>query len=381
MDQNSCGVEENPPDVEVVRVSYRDLVNVCGNLDGNSTDASSRNVNIDDVIEKAFGSTSLNSLGIVAITDVPHLSSLRRKLLPLARKLASLPSEELDKITAHKAAYQVGWSHGREKLEGGKPDYSKGSFYANPLTDDLTATMLERRRHSTGGDIDGVVNINDVVWDESIPSVPSDEDLTELAKSNPAFFAPNIWPKDSIPELESIFKETGKLVHQIGIMIAKCCDSYVSSRVSFVQCDFCESRMLLNYNYFDRFLLIKCPGYKPHKLEDILRHSKCCKARLLHYFAVEGASIHNKKNDDTDFSNWCGWHNDHGSITGLLPALYIDSNGKIVECPDLQAGLYIKSRNGRLAHARLPENALAFQIGETTQVHTGGLLQATPHGM
>ena len=241
MERNSSGLEMNPPDVEVVRFSYNELVNECDNLDDHSTDASSRSIKIDNLIDKAFGSTSSNSLGIMAITDVPHLSSLRLKLLPLARKLASLPSEELDNITAHEAAYQVGWSHGREKLEGNKPDYSKGSFYANPLTDDLTATMLERRKnngHSTGGDIDGVVNNNHVGtllrWDESISSVPSDEDLTELAKSNPAFFAPNIWPKESIPELESLFKETGELVHQIGIMIAKCCDSYVSSRVRFV---------------------------------------------------------------------------------------------------------------------------------------------------
>jgi hypothetical protein len=28
----------------------------------------------------------------------------------------------------------------------------------------------------------------------------------------------------------------------------------------------------------------------------------------------------------------------------------------------------------------LPNNSIAFQVGETAQVHTGGLLQATPHG-
>eukprot|EP00804_Cyclotella_cryptica_P031191 CCRYP_019407-RA/>CCRYP_019407-RA protein AED:0.07 eAED:0.07 QI:216/1/1/1/0.5/0.4/5/431/365 len=358
MDKKSCVLKRDSPGVDVVSVSYNDLLNSCCNLDGLSTDAS---FNIDDLIDKAFGSTSLNSLGIIAITEVPNLSALRLKLLPLARKLQLLPSEELDKITAHEASYQVGWSHGREKLEGDKPDFSKGSFYANPLTDDLTSTMLKRRKHdvnSTGGDIHGDDNNNSfrtlLSWDESIPSVPSDEYLVELAKSNPAFFAPNIWPKTSIPELESVFKETGELVHQIGIMVAKCCDSYVASR---------------------------CPGYKPHKLEEILRYSKCCKARLLHYFATETSLMDNEKNDDTDFSDWCGWHNDHGSITGLLPALYLDSDGHIVDCPDPLSGLYIKSRSGRLIHARLPSDSLAFQVGETMQVHTGGLLQATPHAV
>lgn len=30
--------------------------------------------------------------------------------------------------------YNVGWSHGKEKM-GDKPDYAKGSFYANPKYD------------------------------------------------------------------------------------------------------------------------------------------------------------------------------------------------------------------------------------------------------
>ena len=125
----------------------------------------------------------------------------------------------------------------------------------------------------------------------------------------------------------------------------------------------------------------KCPGYQP-KLEKVLLHSKCCKGRLLHYFPTEENASDNISSNakDTQFSNWCGWHNDHGSLTGLLPALYLDSSGNTVDCPDSKAGLYIKSRDGSLVHAKIPENAIAFQVGETAQIHTGGLLQATPHG-
>ena len=219
-------------EVEVVTLSYHYLVSACKSID---SDASTGSIDVDDIVDKAFGSASLNSLGIIAITDIPNLSALRLKLLPMAERLATLPAEELDKITAHDAAYQVGWSHGREKFEGDKPDFGKGSFYANPLTDDLAKTMLDRRKvlgeiQSKG---DNNACIRDLLqWDESIKSVPSDEELLKLAKANPAFYAPNIWPTGSIPELEATFKEAGKLVHEIGILIAKCCDSYVSSRVS-----------------------------------------------------------------------------------------------------------------------------------------------------
>ena len=55
--------------------------------------------------------------------------------------------------------------------------------------------------------------------------------------------------------------------------------------------------------------------------------------------------------------------------------------GEIVKNPDPLAGLYIKSRNGDLVKATLPDGAIGFQIGETAQVQSGGLLQATPHAV
>ena len=58
-----------------------------------------------------------------------------------------------------------------------------------------------------------------------------------------------------------------------------------------------------------------------------------------------------------------GWHNDHCSLTGLVPAMYFNSDGEEVSCPDPAAGLYIKSRNGALVHVQVPSDALAFQIG------------------
>ena len=51
--------------------------------------------------------------------------------------------------------------------------------------------------------------------------------------------------------------------------------------------------------------------------------------------------------------------------------MYLDSEGNEVDCPDPTSGLYIKSRNGVLVHLRLPPSCIAFQVGETTQVHTG----------
>jgi isopenicillin N synthase-like dioxygenase len=82
-------------------------------------------------IERAFGA---EGIGILAISGGPQLAEMREQLLPLARKLAELPSDELLQYEHAASSYCCGWSHGKEHLQG-KPDLSKGSFYANPTYD------------------------------------------------------------------------------------------------------------------------------------------------------------------------------------------------------------------------------------------------------
>ena len=122
----------------------------------------------------------------------------------------------------------------------------------------------------------------------------------------------------------------------------------------------------------------QCEGCQADKLESVLTKSSFCKARLLHYFPTENPS---SNDNGADCSDWCGWHNDHGSLTGLVPAMYLEEDGTQVACPDSDAGLYIMSRTGKLVHVSLPSGSLGFQIGETSQIHTGGILQATPHAV
>lgn len=294
-------------------------------------------------IGKAFGNND-ECLGILAVTGVPNITSLRGSLLPLARDLAALPPSDLQEVVVPSAAYQVGWSHGREKLQGDRYDFSKGSFYANPLTDDFLSAAIERSKRNTASEND----------DDNDTTSTTAEELRDAATNNVPFFAPNVWPS-KIPELERDFKELGNLVVNVGIMIARLCDLYVQS---------------------------KCPNASFTRLEHVITNSLFCKARLLHYFPSDAKN--NDKNED-DFSDWCGWHNDHGSLTGLVPGMFLDvDSGAPVLCPDPDAGLYIKSRGGKTVQVQLPtplEDCLAFQIGETTQIHSGGVLSATPHAV
>lgn len=171
-------------------------------------------------------------------------------------------------------------------------------------------------------------------------------DNPELVKKYPSYASKNVWPTE-VPELEASFMGLGQLVTEVGKLVAKQCDALVKR---------------------------KCPAFKDNKLFECIQNSRNHKARLLHYFPSDAPA-------SGDFSDWCGWHNDHGSLTGLVPAQYTDATGKVVPCPDSDAGLYITSRDGVVVKASAPENHLIFQIGEAAQVHSGGWLQATPHAV
>ena len=182
------------------------------------------------------------------------------------------------------------------------------------------------------------------------PQYDKPVDDEEVIKKFPGFVSPNIWPTEEIPEFEAHFKALGQLIVSVGILVARHCDAYVKS---------------------------KSPSYHEGRLSRIVESSICCKARLLHYFPATSSSDASSE----DFSSWCGWHNDHGSLTGLTSAMYFDENGVETTNSDPSAGLYIRGRHGELIKAAFPADRLAFQIGETAQIHSGGVLQATPHAV
>ncbi|KAL8102367.1 uncharacterized protein LOC141677078 [Apium graveolens] len=283
-----------PPTIHTVSISYTQL--------------KEKNVDLSSKIEEGFGP---NSLGILSISDVPGYSLLRQNLLHLAPRLANLSEEVKKELEDPHSRYNFGWSHGKEKLESGKPDMLKGSFYANPIID-----------------------------------VPTTEE--SLIKRYPSYCAPNIWPHAALPELEVAFKALGKLILDVGLMVAYHCDRYVSKGIML---------------------------HMGEGLEQTLIRSRCHKGRLLYYFPAERS---NSTQESDSMSSWCGWHTDHGSLTGLTSGMFT-RDAVEVTCPDNSAGLYIKTRSGQIVKVVYGENEIAYQIGETTEILSRGHLCATPH--
>lgn len=169
-----------------------------------------------------------------------------------------------------------------------------------------------------------------------------------LIKKYPQDYSPNLWPKDDLPELEQAFKKMGCKMISVGEHLAFHCDLYIKS---------------------------KLPSYSSGLLENLIKSSRTAKGRLLHYYAIY-------EDGQRDYDSWCGWHNDHSALTALTSAFFthLDSD-KEVSMPDADCGLYIRTRQDEIVKASIPKDCIAFQIGETSQILSGGILRATPHAV
>lgn len=298
-------------------------------------------------IEQAFGP---HGLGIITIKNVPNFPRLRQNLLPLAARFAKLPEETKRRFEDPQSSYNVGWSCGKEVLEDGTPDTLKGSYYANPLCDTPTTEP-------------------------------------ELLSKFPSYTRPNVWPRDDLPELETAFKELGKLIYDVGLLLSRHCDAYVAqaglgqpaaslrSVISRSPCN--KVRNNSPQHILSMAVIIYTPTRKRVRFYYIqLIRVACVQGRLLCYLPAHTAATSSTKS-----RSWCGWHLDHGSLTGLTPAYYIanDDDACEVPCPDPEAGLYIKARGGKIVRVSVQRDHIAYQCGEALQVLSGGALQATPH--
>ncbi|GMH86749.1 hypothetical protein TrVE_jg11929 [Triparma verrucosa] len=284
------GCTRPPPELQIV-----DYADVC-----------SPTSDLSSPIEKSFGP---GGLGVIAIRNIPNFATSKQALLPQAHTLAHLPKEELEKLEDEKSLYNAGWSHGKEKL-GDKPDFAKGSFYFNPLTDS-PGTPAERSKY-------------------------------------PVSYPCNIWPTSPMPSFESSAKTLGLLMHSQVVSLSVHIDKYVSSKV---------------------------PSYPPNLVSAAMKTTEKAKGRLLYYFPLPESTASSNAAD-----SWIGWHNDSGFLTALAGDMYVDDlTGLKVQNPDPKAGLYVVDREGESVKVDIPEDCMAVQLGECTQIVTGGALMATPH--
>mmetsp|Transcript_3472 Transcript_3472/g.4613 ORF Transcript_3472/g.4613 Transcript_3472/m.4613 type:complete len:420 (-) Transcript_3472:21-1280(-) len=316
--------------VDVVILDWKDVV-------GTETSDSLLNA-----LEQALGP---GGVGLVAIRNVPEFVEAKRAFLPMAHALISLEKKNNDtnnnnnnsnmnmndylesNLTDAASLYNAGWSHGKEKLGDDKPpDTSKGSFYYNPLTD--------------------------------TPGTPEDR------QQYPLSYPCNLWPdKDILPGFKQNACHIGVILKEAVVELSKHIDALALRKAG-------------SNNI----------SYPPQFLYKAMKDTEKAKARLLYYYPLAEAGADQSSNEEKQEApvpaedSWIGWHNDSGFLTALAGDMYVDhKTGKAIACPDPAAGLYVVDRNDVSQHILLPEDCMAVQIGECTQIVTGGAVVATPH--
>lgn len=228
----------------------------------------------------------------------------------------------------------VGWSCGKETLKSGHFDTLKGSYYVNCA----------------------------FYQDPTLDSAPADG-FPDL----PQYTAPNIWPSPArLPTFRQSTENLCSLIIRTAALVAQACDQYAEANIE---------------------------GYKPGYLSHVVTTSLTTKARLLHYFPSEPNESNTEKDEGDD--DWCATHVDHGCLTGLTSAMFLDEAAspptldpssttlpilpELTQSPDPAAGLYIRSRTGDIVKVNIPKDCLAFQTGEALQLITKGKFRAVPH--
>ncbi|KAL8793279.1 MAG: hypothetical protein Q9195_004139 [Heterodermia aff. obscurata] len=172
---------------------------------------------------------------------------------------------------------------------------------------------------------------------------------------------PNVWPSDDVlPGFRKTFEELCTLIIDTAVLVARACDRYASAKIDGYQT-----------GYLERVVKTRsAPGDDEESMPNL---------QLI--------------GDD----DWCTTHIDHGCLTGLTSALYVDestqppifhrSSGSstlpplhaLPSAPSLSTGLYIKSRTSAVKKVDIPPSCLGFQTGEALQLITGGKFRAVPH--
>ncbi len=265
------------------------------------------------------------------------------------------PDNPKDKLENADAKYLTGWSLGKETLKNGQVDTLKGSFYAN------CAFYVDPKLSC---------------------AVPTEQFNPD---NFPEYLSPNIWPDEAtLPGYKETFESLCRLIIDVAVLVARACDRFAEKEIA---------------------------GYPNGYLERVVSTSTTTKARLLHYFpddptnepAPVAMSDAEANSNDPDGDDWCATHLDHGCLTGLTSAMFVDESAsnptvaapeidrdsaglpplaplpELEASPDPAAGLYIKSRAGQTVQVKIPRDCIAFQTGEALERITGGRFKAVPH--
>jgi isopenicillin N synthase-like dioxygenase len=160
----------------------------------------------------------------------------------------------------------------------------------------------------------------------------------ECVLEHPQIYAANVWPNDA-EDFKATYLRLGRRLHENGLRLLEAMARGLNLAV-------------------DVFTKVTEGG--PHV-------TRALKYLELNQAQCEGGVL------------WGEEHTDFNLLTLLPGGRFYNQADVQVAAPDIDAGLYLRTRSGRKVRGTAPKGAIVIQVGQQLEILTGGKLLATPH--
>lgn len=315
--------------------------------------------------------------GLLAVSDVPRAGALRRRLLPLARRLA---------LMDHPSRAQLLKKHGL------------GSDVPLKKLDRSVSSFAQLLKHP------GKLRLQELIKEtESTNNVPG---CPELALGVDGFQEPK---GDDIENLGDLVKELGLCMMELGILVARACDIVIGGNKleqSITDFGTAKARLIHYHSEFDNIIIKESSTKRKGKIKKVAATPyKSCSQRSgsSHGSCIrsedEATVMAEKGKDSKDISIqgqgsavslrnlWQEWHYDYGILTILTTPLFLCSTlgeecSISEECSPPDGPTYLQLFNRRrIFSVRCCLESFIVQVGEAADILSGGKLRSTLHAV
>uniref|UniRef100_A0A0D9XIJ2 Isopenicillin N synthase-like Fe(2+) 2OG dioxygenase domain-containing protein n=1 Tax=Leersia perrieri TaxID=77586 RepID=A0A0D9XIJ2_9ORYZ len=313
--------------------------------------------------------------GLLAITGVPRAAALRRRLLPLARRLA---------VMDHASRSQILKKHGL------------GSDVPLKKLDRRVSSFARLLRHS--GEFHLLEWMSGIVSTNNEAGCPENDLGGDVIVENMG---------DGTDNLGELVEELGLCMMELGILVARACDIVTGGNQlekSITDFGTAKARLIHYHSEFDIIIIkessrqgkgsnnkIAATAYKlcpqrPGSLDGccirseggtnvMIERQKDCKDESIHGSAVSLTNL------------WQDWHYDYGVLTVLTAPLFLCSaRGEQCsigeECSPPDEHTYLQLLNTKkIFSVRCSPDSFIVQVGEAADILSGGKLRSTLHAV
>ncbi|CAM0958422.1 unnamed protein product [Alopecurus aequalis] len=318
--------------------------------------------------------------GLLAVAGVPRAASLRRRLLPLARRLA---------LMDHPSRTHLLKKHGvGSDVPLKKPDRSVSSFAQLLRRDSGQKFHLpESMSEAAGGTDTG-------------PGCP------EEASVDADGFREHKADDDDIENLGELFKELGLCMMELGILVARACDIVIGGNQleqSITDFGSAKARLIHYHSELDNRVIKQSSTNRRNLVNkagaavtpvsdniDALSYRRPGSEDGSCIRSGDGANdvaVQGQGSAISLVNLWQEWHYDYGVLTVLTAPLFLRSAlgqecQDIKECslPDGHTHLQLFNKR-RIFSVRCSQESFIVQVGEAADILSGGKLRSTLHAV